>query len=171
MVLVMLVPASHATQLYRWTDAQGQVHYTDQPPPVAARQSVQKNFSGNVIEGGESYALRQARSRHPVSLYTSPDCGLPCEDASRLLARRGIPHTTHNPQSQATDQQALRKLTGRMNLPVLVVGRQTLEGYQTETWNHALDAAGYPGAAPLPAQPAKSVAGNPPAAPDASAKP
>jgi hypothetical protein len=36
-----LIPASgSAQQVYKWTDANGQVHYTDQPPPDRAAASV-----------------------------------------------------------------------------------------------------------------------------------
>lgn len=34
----LLVSATTQAQMYRWTDDQGRVHYSDSPPPAAARQ-------------------------------------------------------------------------------------------------------------------------------------
>ena len=41
LLLCALIPANAlAQQIYKWTDANGQVHYTDQPPPDRAAGSV-----------------------------------------------------------------------------------------------------------------------------------
>ena len=58
--LLAAAPAA-ADKLYRWVDETGRVHYSDQAPPPRARNAIQKNYKGSVIESGESYALRQAK--------------------------------------------------------------------------------------------------------------
>jgi len=40
-VAAMLVAATAGAQMYRWVDKDGKVHYTDTPPPAAAK-SIQK---------------------------------------------------------------------------------------------------------------------------------
>lgn len=42
--LLALAPRAHA-ELYKWTDAQGKVHYTDQPPTVSA-QTIKNSATG-----------------------------------------------------------------------------------------------------------------------------
>jgi hypothetical protein len=42
--LLALAPHAHA-ELYKWTDAQGKVHYTDQPPTVSA-QTIKNSATG-----------------------------------------------------------------------------------------------------------------------------
>jgi hypothetical protein len=37
--LLAVAPLGHAEQFYKWTDAQGVVHYTKTPPPDAAAQA------------------------------------------------------------------------------------------------------------------------------------
>ena len=49
-------------KMYKWTDAQGNVHYTDTLPPSAASQgSAELSKSGNVIKKTESAEERQKR--------------------------------------------------------------------------------------------------------------
>ena len=145
-VLLATLPA-HAAQLYQWKDAQGRVFYSDQQPPPSVKNAAQKNFKGSFIEGGESYAMKRAREKSPVTLYVS-SCGVPCDEAKRHLAQRGVPHTNKNPESGEA-RAALQKLTGRTNVPVLLVGSAKIEGYEVGQWDAALDQAGYPKAGDL----------------------
>ena len=133
-----------AGSLYRWVDAEGKVHYTDEPPPATAKHVQEKKLSGNVIESDKSsYATQLAVKNYPVVLYTT-DCGEGCNKARELLVNRGVPYTTKNP-TIAADGEALKKLVGALEVPVLVVGSNaTLKGFEAGAWNAALDAAGYP---------------------------
>lgn len=152
-VLLLTAPA-HSAQLYQWKDAQGRVYYSDQQPPPSVRNAVQKSFKGNVIEGGDSFALKSAREKFPVTLYSTA-CGVPCDQAKRHLEQRGIPYTSKNPES-GEDRAALLKLTGRSNVPVLLVGTDKIDGYEAGQWDAALDKAGYPKAGDLNKKPVSS---------------
>ncbi|HWR77790.1 MAG TPA: glutaredoxin family protein, partial [Thiobacillus sp.] len=136
-----------AAQLYQWKDAQGRTVYSDQPPPTSIRNAQQKSFKGNLIEVGESYAAKTAREKNPVTLYTSA-CGAPCDQARQLLSERGVPFSNKDPQANPEAQAELQKLTGRLSVPVLVVGSDKIDGFETGQWQAMLDRAGYPKAAP-----------------------
>lgn len=133
-----------AAELFRWVDADGKVHYTDQPPPVSAKKVEEKNLKGSTIDTSElPFATQQAVKKSPVTLYTT-NCGEPCKQANEHLAKRGIPYTTKNPETTIADAEALKKLIGMAYVPVLVVGSAVSKGYEKGTWDAALDAAGYP---------------------------
>jgi glutaredoxin len=140
--LLTTLPA-FADSLYRWVDEAGRVHYSDQPPPPKVKKVTQKSYKGSVVESGDSYALREAKDKYPVTLYTS-GCGPACDMAQQLLDRRGIPYSTRNVENNADNQKALRDLTGNLRIPSLVVGSQKLTGFEDSQWNGALDSAGYP---------------------------
>ena len=140
--VLLLTAPTQAAQLYQWKDAQGRVYYSDQQPPPSVKNATQKNFKGSFIEGGDSFALKVAREKFPVTLYNTP-CGVPCDQAKRHLEQRGIPYTSKNPES-GEDRAALLKLTGRSNVPVLLVGKDKIDGYEVGQWDAALDKAGYP---------------------------
>jgi glutaredoxin len=150
-----------AAQLYQWKDAQGRTVYSDQPPPPSIRNAQQRSFKGSFIEGGESYAARTAREKYPVTLYASA-CGVPCDQARQLLSERGIPYSSKDPQASPEARAELQKLTGQLRVPVLMVGSDRIDGFETGQWQSALDRAGYPKSA----QPSR-----PPAAPAATPAP
>lgn len=152
-----------AAQLYQWKDAQGRAVYSDQPPPPSVKNSQQKSFKGSFIEGGESYATRTARERFPVTLYTTA-CGAPCDQARALLSERGVPYSTKDPQAVTEAREELLKLTGRTSVPVLVVGTDRIDGFETGQWHALLDKAGYP-KSPAPGRPAAPAASPAPATP------
>lgn len=170
LVLAAAMPAWGGS-LYRWMDAEGRVHYTDSPPPPGAKNVSEKKLSAGAAESSSAaLATQQAAKKNPVVLYTSPDCGPPCDSAREYLARRGIPHATRDPRTPE-GAEALRKLIGGLEVPVLVVGNATpLKGYEPGAWDVVLDLAGYPKAVSGTKKPTKPVPAkteNPETAPEA----
>jgi glutaredoxin len=154
--------------LYRWVDSSGEIHYSDQPPPANVKQVEKiKAAGGKPSDPPLPYALRQAVSNFPVTLYTTA-CGDACTRASELLAKRGIPYTEMDATDPST-QEELRKLTGgALEVPLLKVGRNVLRGFEEGGWNSSLDAAGYPVSAVIPPRPPIKPAKPAVAAPDAA---
>ena len=146
-----------AAQLYQWKDAQGRTVYSDQPPPPNIRNAQQKAFKGSVIEVGESYAAKTAREKYPITLYASA-CGAPCDQARQLLAERGVSFNNKDPQASPEAQAELQKLTGRLSVPVLIVGSDRVDGFEAGQWQAALDRAGYPKSAPPGRKPVPAAA-------------
>jgi len=159
MMAVWLAAASTslaAASLYQWKDAQGRTVYSDQPPPPDIHNAQQKAFKGSVIEMGESYATKTAREKYPITLYASA-CGAPCDQARQLLTQRGVPFSSKDPQASPEAQAELQKLTGRLSVPVLVVGSDKIDGFEAGQWQAALDRAGYPKSAPPGSKPAAAA--------------
>jgi glutaredoxin len=136
--------ASAQTNVYRWVDKDGKVHFSDTPPPLDAKSSAQKRLGGGYVDQEHPYATQQAMKRNPVVLYTAPSCGDACVNARAMLSQRGIPFGERDVQASVPAQDALKKLIGTLYVPVLVVGASHFQGYEEEQWNGALDTAGYP---------------------------
>jgi len=160
----------HATQLYQWKDENGQPVYSDQAPPPSVKNALQKNFQGSFIEVGEAYALRMAREKHPVTLYATA-CGPACDQARQLLQTRGIPFNDINPEANPEAQVALQKLTGRLHVPVLVVGNDKVDGFEAGQWQATLDRAGYPKTPPPGYKPKPVAAATPAPTPEPAPSP
>ena len=131
-------------QLYRYTDADGHVVYTDKPPPPSAKNVQPKKITANVIETNEiPLAAQLASEKYPVTLFTY-DCGEICRNAEALLNRRGVPFTTIN-VADKDGMAKLQALTGGNAVPVLQVGEKMVAKGLLETrWQSMLDEAGYP---------------------------
>ena len=77
---------------------------------------------GQVDENQLPYATQVATKRNPVTLFSSGGCGEVCASARQLLASRGVPYSERNPQANPADADALKKLIGVLEVPVLLVG-------------------------------------------------
>ena len=140
--------AAHA-QMYRWTDKEGRVHYTDTPPPATAVKTEEKNLRGNIATGGDlPFATQEAMKKYPVRLYTAEKCS-GCPDARALLQKRGIPYSEIKVIDGAS-QADLKRATNDTVVPALVVGTDFRVGFESDTWNGALNTAGYPSSTPRP---------------------
>jgi len=147
-LMTMIAAQADAADLYKWVDAEGHVHYTDQPPPSSAKSVERKSGKGNLIESDTvPFETLQVAKKYPVTLYSFPECGDPCTGGEAYMAKRGIPFTL---KSSEEDKLSLQKLTGDNKIPVLIVGNQApLKGFQEQQWNELLDLAGYPKSNPL----------------------
>lgn len=147
--------AVHA-DLYRWVDADGKVHYSDQPPAADIKQVEKKKesatgarpSSSKPASGPTADALQQAVKNFPLTLYNS-ECGDLCKAARDLLVKRGVPFTEKDATDSAV-QAELKKVTGgALEVPVLTIGTNVVRGFENVKWGNALDGAGYPQAAPI----------------------
>lgn len=143
-VLMLLALPASAEQVYRWLDAQGNVNFSDQPPPPSAKNASEKSYKSNSIEGHITPEMLQAKLSNPVTLYASPTCGTPCDRVKAHLARRNIPYSSKDPSSDKNAEAAIRKPDGKILVPTLVVGNEKIEGYAESELDAALDKAGYP---------------------------
>lgn len=160
-LLAGLTASAHA-QLYKWTDSEGRVHYSDLPQLPSVEGVQETKLPANVIQSDTMpYELKETALKNPITLWVFDKCGEPCQKAQALLDKRGIPYTIKNGETSTAE---LQKLTGDTKMPILVVGNKLLKsGYVEVTWNRVLDDAGYPRTNPLakfhkkpavPAQPA-----------------
>lgn len=137
-------PVAQERQVYRYTDADGRVVYSDRAPTSGAKDVKTKRVWGNTIETSEpSLAVQQATDRFPVTLYTF-NCGPTCDNAMALLNRRGVPFSTVNVED-GDNADKLKQLAGEAVAPVLQVGDKLIaKGFNETRWNALLDQAGYP---------------------------
>jgi glutaredoxin len=149
--LLLAIGVDASGQAYKWVDRDGRVHYTQTPPPPDAKGVQRKNFRSGPTEAADlPYATRLASTNFPVTIYTSPDCGNPCDRARALLVRRAVPFREVSVVTQK-DAEELKNVSGRSDLPTLVVGTRVHVGFQEGTYNGMLEDAGYPSSvAPLP---------------------
>ncbi|MCY7314315.1 MAG: glutaredoxin family protein [Rubrivivax sp.] len=134
-----------ATAQYKVVQPDGSIGYTDRPPVTSnARISNLRRpgAGGAVSEIGLPAELRGPVQKHPVVLYTSPDCQ-PCDSGRKLLQQRGVPFAEKRVGSDE-DAAALERLVGGRTVPALTIGAQPLRGWSEADWSSYLDAAGYP---------------------------
>jgi len=148
--ILLTACADASGQAYRWVDKDGKVHYTQEPPPPGAKGVQKKTFRQGPVETSNlPYATQVAARNFPVALYTAPDCGEPCDRARALLVKRTVPFKEVSVLSQ-NEVDELKRLSGKTDIPLLVVGAQVQAGFQEGAYNGLLDAAGYPSSSASP---------------------
>ena len=142
--LTLVGGAIAQTQVYRYTDTDGRVVYSDRPPSSDVKNLQTKKMGANFISTSEpSYAAALAAERFPVTLYTFA-CGEVCQNAESLLNKRGVPFTVVN-VSEPEGQARLQAINNEGVAPVLTVGdKLTAKGFNEARWQAMLDEAGYP---------------------------
>ena len=148
-ILSCLLAGTALAQPYRWVDEQGGVQYSDTLPPSGAKSVEKKRFRDNAIGEQQSYELDKAMRESPVTLYSHPDCKDQCQIARDTLNKRGIPFKEVVVDDPAK-QEELKRVSGNINVPVVVVGGQVETVINVESYNRTLDIAGYPPAGVLP---------------------
>lgn len=147
-----LLTALPSFALYKVVGPDGKVTYTDRPPATQGTTGKVQPLSSSgipVADDALPYELRQTVSRYPVTLYTSEKC-TPCDSGRNFLRQRGIPYAERTVSTQA-DLEAMQRVEGGTELPVLRIGGQQVKGYSDAEWGSYLDAAGYPKQSRLPA--------------------
>jgi glutaredoxin len=128
--------------VYKWVDKDGKVQFSDTPPPDRDA-TARRVGGGGPTDEQMPYATQMAMKSHPVTVYTSNDCGDLCSKGRDLLSKRGVPYTEKNAEKSPEDAAALKKLAGGFQVPVMTVGERTVKGFDESLWQSALDDAGY----------------------------
>jgi glutaredoxin len=144
---------ANAQQIFRIVGPDGRVTFSDKPPletgaQAGAAKAIPLPGAGATNLAALPFELREAASRFPVTLYSSPDC-VPCGAGRTMLLGRGIPFSERTVTTN-DDIDALKRLAGAASLPLLTIGGQQIKGYSESEWTQFLDAAGYPKTSQLP---------------------
>ncbi len=174
LALLVATAASNALAVYKYLDANGQVTYSDRPPPAGSKSMAADTSGAGVAIADLPYAVKASAMRYPVSLYAlGSGCGA-CDNARKFLTERGIPFTERTIRS-AADVSALKKQNlPSEQFPVITVGTQAQSNFDAGALGAMLDAAGYPKTSALPPgykhAPAKAMTSTPAAAEIAETK-
>ena len=153
LLAALVALGANAQSVYRWVDKDGKVQYSDVPPPPDVKNVQTKKLGSGITIDQENlpYGVKQAMEKNPVVLYANA-CGEPCSGARALLNKRGVVFTSRDPEKNAADGEALQKVAGALDVPVMTIGDKLVRGFDESSWNSALDAAGYPRTNPFGAE-------------------
>lgn len=153
--LWLVLPASG--DIYTWTDANGVIHFSNEPPPIQKgverqpeikhsaeqydqweqqRQSDQNKIleeSRSREEGrgkADSAAGRVTKRPGSVIMYTTPRCGY-CARARAFFNKYGISYTDYDITADRRAHERFKELHGN-GVPLIFVGKTRIPGYQEE---------------------------------------
>jgi glutaredoxin len=143
LLALLALPLTAASEIYRWTDAQGKVHYSDNPPPEAKAKQIKVRI--NSIEGPAVVStVRDAPAAKPkdrVRVFTAVWCGY-CKKAKAYLAGRGVPFEEVDVEATDRGRREFEQIGGS-GVPVILVGNQRMDGFEAQGLEAMLAEAGW----------------------------
>ncbi len=160
-VILLSCSVSWATDIYKWEDEDGEVHYTDTPPgdmsewedvgeattednrqyennepqrPAFDRQAITELLN----ELNDETEDVEEEIQHSVELYTTSWCSY-CKKAKAYFRSKGIAFTEYNIEKDKAAQKRMRSLTKSRAVPFAVINGQQIQGYSTSAYERALN--------------------------------
>lgn len=133
----VLAPAAPAAGVYKWTDADGRMHFGDRPPEDVAIQEIKiQTFDGPAEVSGVSAAAVD----RSVILFSATWCGV-CTRAKEHLKARGVLFTEHDVEKSGIGKSEFKRLNGK-GVPIILVGQQRMNGFSATGLDKLLRDAG-----------------------------
>lgn len=125
-ILLMLFSLPVYTEVYRWIDDTGQVHFGDKPP--IDRESSTVELRINTYESPSIQALESAiHGDQKVIMYSAAWCHI-CRKAKAYFADNGIDYIEYDVEKSSRGKRDYKKLNGK-GVPIILVGDQRLNGF------------------------------------------
>ncbi len=160
-VILLSCSVSWATDIYKWEDEDGVVHYTDTPP---GDMSEWEDVGEATTEDNRQYENDEPQRpafdtqaitellnelndetedveeeiQHSVELYTTSWCSY-FKKAKAFLRSKGIAFIEYNIEKDKAAQKRMRSLTKSRAVPFAVINGQQIQGYSTSAYERALN--------------------------------
>lgn len=140
-MLILVSPAGHPAKLYKWVDSTGHVSFQDHPPPAAI-----ENFEVEEMKQEAETSPAKDQPTMPVTLFSVENCQS-CAEIRSYLERRNIPVTILDPEQDEQVASKMKEQFGRIEVPIVLLGKKELKGVNVPWLATELDSAGFPAVA------------------------
>ena len=124
-LLALFLAGPAAAGVYKWTDAQGRVQYSDSPPPAAKTTQLRLQTHSGPVE-----VSRAIGADSGVTLYTTEWCGV-CRRARAFLRQNGVPFREWDVEKTEYGEIKFKQLGGR-GVPVITIGAEKMMGFDPD---------------------------------------
>jgi len=126
LIAFFCLPGLAGAEVYRWTDAQGKLHFGDKPPAgTAGVESFQGKAAVSFMGGGGEASAKTPSGK--VRMFVTPSCTY-CKKAKAYLRQRGTPFEELDVENSRSAKAEYDRLGGR-GVPVILVGQKRMDGF------------------------------------------
>lgn len=135
LIIVFLLLSSIALQaeIYKWTDQNGKVHYSDQAPKTQKAETIQPKVN-SIAKPGNHYSdgttTTAVAKKQKVIMYSTKWCGY-CKKASRYFKQNNIPFKEYDIESNKAAKKRYDALGGS-GVPLILVGKKRMQGFSVK---------------------------------------
>jgi glutaredoxin len=124
LIILILSVSSLDAEIFKWTDDQGKVHFSDKKPADTGASQVKLKI--NTIKA-VSFDRSIFNLGPNVVLYSTEWCGY-CDKAKRYFKRKKIRYTEFDIEKSSQGKRQYQKM-GATGVPVILVGKQRMNGF------------------------------------------
>ncbi|MCR8922003.1 glutaredoxin family protein [Dasania sp. GY-MA-18] len=137
LLALLLTHSSHA-EIYKWTDEQGRVHFSDSKDTQQPVETVTLKINSYQHVSFESLGQANSNSRN-VIMYSAAWCGY-CKKAKQYFKAQGIAFTELDIDKNPRAKREYKAL-GAKGVPVILVGNQRMNGFSVKGFQRIYQAA------------------------------
>lgn len=155
MMLAGATGTSTAVEVYQCEDEKGSRTFESACPP-GTREVGKRDYSTS-----NTTAAAEAGEEVPpeITMYVVPDCDA-CDQFREFFASREIAYTTRDVKDDVTIQSELKKRSGELRAPTVMVGEKAIVGYNRGALIAALKETGHLAEEDTGEQPAAAASEN-----------
>ena len=134
LLIVLSFPISQAQgEIYRWTDAQGSIHFGDRPPVEAKTEKIDirvNTYESVEIKYNPDWSRESDKRRQgtdQVVMYSAQWCGV-CKTAKAYFKENNIPFQELDIDKSEKARKDFEKLKGR-GVPIILLGDKRMNGF------------------------------------------
>ncbi len=130
-VLVLLAITQNVfSQIYKWTDKDGNVKFSDRKPEQEQKVEEVKLKINTVkvpkIHNNSSDSV-YAGANNKIIMYSASWCGV-CKTAKTYFNKKGIPYMEYDVETSAKGRKDYKRLGGR-GVPLILIGKKRMDGF------------------------------------------
>ena len=131
LITTLIFTISVSSEILKWTDSDGRVHFGDKPPAGAETSIVEVRI--NTYESPNIEALQEILNpKDKVVMYSAEWCGV-CKKAKKYFRENNIPYKDYDIDKSSKGKKDYKKL-GAKGVPVILVGKKRLNGFSAATF-------------------------------------
>ena len=121
---VFTAPQPAQAEIYKWIDANGKVHFSDEKPEHMKVEEIKLEI--NTFEN-VSYDLSLFDTGGKVIMYSTDWCSY-CKKARRYFRKNNIAYTEYDIEKDSRARRQYKKM-GATGVPVILVGKKRMNGF------------------------------------------
>ena len=126
-MLLMLCAIDGYTEIYKWIDEKGKVHFSDKKPRDLESEEIKLRI--NTYES-VSYDTSIFNTGKKVVMYSTDWCAY-CKKAKKYFVSKGIPFTEYDIEKNSEARKQYKQM-GATGVPVILVGNKRMNGFSEE---------------------------------------
>ena len=139
LAVIMATSGTHAG-MYKYTDENGRVHYTNKPPSTVTSHPVNtkiNTYSSSLPSNKDPAESNTSAKRKAVTIYTASWCGV-CTKAIAYMRKNDIVFTEYDIETSTKGRRDFERMKGR-GVPIIMVGDMRMNGFNQRRFEQMIE--------------------------------